>query len=272
MQNTSRTHASKTDPPCKRQRDARNKAPTEAARRPARATSPAHPAQTNQPEHPAPSASPVCALPIHPRPTHTRRPCVYLRACGLVLLGVLGQACAPQDEPITSERIARELAASPELRREVALMVAEDRALVRAVALVVATEYREQLRGAQGPQGEAGAPGAQGERGPEGARGPQGFAASQDHQPAASYCTRLCGEGQQDEGGNVCKGGRWVSPRDLCASDEDCPQNQASPFGLRWACIEGVCERAACSTDNQCGALEVCRPYSLAPASLQSSP
>jgi hypothetical protein len=281
MQNTPRTHARKTEPPCKRQRDARTKAHTEAARKPAQGeritqgeciAKGAHVTQGARiTTHPDPA--PACSLPSpHKAPRAYRAASRQAgpRACvqGLFVLGVLAMlgGCA-QDEPITSERIARELAASPQLRREVAQRLLEDRALVRAVALVVVTEYHEQLRGEQGPQGEAGPQGAQG---PEGARGPQGLAGLRGQEPAASYCTRLCGEGMEDGSGSVCKGGRWVSARDLCASDEDCPQNQTSPFGLRWACVEGVCERAACSTDNQCGALEVCRTYSLAPSSLQA--
>lgn len=256
MKTLPRTHASR--PPSERQRVARIEAHTEAPRASARINTRPDPAPLCRlpAPHNAPRAYRTTSRP-HSAIGHKADPLACVR--GLVLGAALlcAPACAPKDEPITSERIAQELAASPQLRREVANLLLEDRALVRMVARSVVTDYRQQLRGEQGIQG------------PQGEQGPRGLASAPTQSPAASYCTRLCGEDQQDEAGNVCKGGRWVSPRDLCGADEDCPQNQGTIFGLRWACVQGVCQRAACNTDNECGALEVCRPYSLAPASLQ---
>lgn len=178
------------------------------------------------------------------------------RAAAFILALCLLCACK-DDSPITNEQIAAQMATNPALRREIARRLAAEPEIIRDLAAELATNHAEALRG---PQGVAG---PQGEQGPQGERGLRGEAS--DGGASALYCTRLCAEGATDGSGNQCRGGRWVSARDLCNADQDCPQNDGTPWGIRWACVDGACQRAACQHDGQCGDLEVCRPFSVVP-------
>jgi len=179
----------------------------------------------------------------------------------LAALCLLLLAACKDDAPITNEQIAAQMAANPALRREIARRLAAEPEIIRELAAELAANHAEALRG---PQGVPGPQGAQGEQGPQGERGLRGEAGD-GAGASALYCTRLCAEGATDGSGNQCRGGRWVSARDLCSADQDCPQNDGTPWGVRWACIEGACQRAACEHDGQCGELEVCRPFSVVP-------